>query len=687
MKIKKINLKNFRRLEDIELDFEAKETVFVGPNNSGKTSATSAFKLFLSTNNFKIHDFSVSRISDIDKIGNGEELTFPSIEMDLWLTINPDIEFGRTFALLPNISATIDQVGVRIQYSVKDIDNLKKEYFSFFPAQENGSRAKTLSHFLSLPNNLTRHFGMAYWTLENIEGEIQQHHMDTDEAKKTLSSLIKVDFVDAQRNIDDHEAARSTRLSQAFATYYKRNLQQAEANEGANKVIEENNENLNTHYEESFKGIMGVLKGIGVPSVNDRELKLISSLSPEVALKGNTELLYFDPKYKHELPESYNGLGFKNLVYIAIQVSHYYLQWISTEDKRALCQIIFIEEPEVHLHSQVQQIFISNIWKIIGDIANQSQEEENIPQLVVTTHSSHILDAVEFEKVRYFKRCCLAHEDPYTISTLNASKVLSMRTFQPNRPSASGETQNEAEVFLFLKKYMRLTHCDLFFSDAAILVEGAAEKLLLPVMIDKVSPELNSTYLSILEVGGAYASRFSGLLEFIGIPYLVITDIDSVDPSNNRSACRADANGAITSNSSIKFYLNEDMISTLSTLSDEQVKVAEDGGYIAFQKPTPTPSFGDDETMYGRTFEECFIYQNINKFKSDELVCDFNIPDEAEPAKQEVYEAIKSSSFKKTDFALSLGSSDFEWKTPEYISLGLAWLKSKLIVDDVRLGE
>ncbi len=47
MKIKKINLRNFRRLEDIEIDFGEKETVFVGPNNSGKTSATSAFKIFL----------------------------------------------------------------------------------------------------------------------------------------------------------------------------------------------------------------------------------------------------------------------------------------------------------------------------------------------------------------------------------------------------------------------------------------------------------------------------------------------------------------------------------------------------------------------------------------------------------------------------------------------------------------
>ena len=324
MKIKKVNLRNFRRLEDVEIDFGEKETVFVGPNNSGKTSATSAFKLFLKTLDFKIHDFSVSKIADLSRFGRGEEgAEVPTLEMDLWLSINPDIEFGRVFSLLPGISAAIEEVGVRIQYTVNDEDRLKEDYFSAFPEKEDGSRAKSLAQFLALPTNLSRHFSTVYWTLEKVGGETKTHHMDADEAKTNLSSIVRVDFVDAQRNIDDHEASRSTRLSQAFGTYYKNNLQQVDVSEEANRIIDENNENLNQHYEVSFKGLMRTLKSLGVPSVNDRELKLISSLSPEIALKGNTELLYIDPNHNHELPEAYNGLGFKNLVYIAIQVSHY----------------------------------------------------------------------------------------------------------------------------------------------------------------------------------------------------------------------------------------------------------------------------------------------------------------------------------------------------------------------------
>ena len=37
----------------------------------------------------------------------------------------------------------------------------------------------------------------------------------------------------------------------------------------------------------------------------------------------------------------------------------------------------------------------------------------------------------------------------------------------------------------FIKKYLTLTKCDLFFADKAIFVEGSSERLILPDMIDK----------------------------------------------------------------------------------------------------------------------------------------------------------------------------------------------------------
>ena len=646
-----------------------------------------AFRLFLKSNDFKIHDFSVVRIKDINDFGTASEddepVLLPAMEMDLWLSIDPDMEFGSVFALIPNVSAIIDNVGMRIKYCVKDAHKLRSDFWAAFPVQDDGTRAKKLSYFLSLPNNLSRYFSLAYFTLEDTSVGIVDHHMDSDEAKKSLKALIRVDFVDAQRNIDDHEAARSTRLSGAFSTFYKKNLQQAEVNEEANRVIDENNTNLNAHYAEHFEGLLGVIHNLGVPSVNDRKLKLVSSLSPEVALQGNTSLLYVDTEQNHELPEAYNGLGFKNLVYMAIQVSHFHLQWVNTEEKRPFCQLIFIEEPEAHLHSQVQQTFIANIWQIVRSAAEEIGEPDKVPQLAISTHSSHILDECEFSKVRYFKRCVLRGEDPTLVTTLNASEVLSLRGFKPNKASADGDVEDEKITINFLRKYMKLTHCDLFFSDAAILVEGTVEKLLLPEMINKAAPELNRVYLTTLEIGGAYASRFASLLEFLGMPYLVITDLDSVDPAKNRAACRADSAGAVTSNSSLKFFLGKSDISDLIVLPEAEKIVSDGSGYVAFQQKTSVDSYAQGDILTGRTLEETLIYQNISLFSSKRIPSGIVFTGRLLKDHEAVYQAIRGSSFKKTEFALDVMSTSEEWETPEYIFEGLRWLTGKTCLASV----
>lgn len=77
----------------------------------------------------------------------------------------------------------------------------------------------------------------------------------------------------------------------------------------------------------------------------------------------------------------------------------------------------------------------------------------------------------------------------------------------------------------------------MFFADKAILVEGASERLLIPDMIDKCDKsgdfssqkyKLPAQYYTLIEIGGAYAYKFIPFIEFLGIPCLILTDIDSV---------------------------------------------------------------------------------------------------------------------------------------------------------------
>lgn len=680
MKITSIAIRNFRRFERVAIGFEEDETVFVGPNNSGKTSATAAFRCFLGGKDFRVHDLSVAKVPAMDVFGNGGGAEgLPTIELDLWFSIDPNhISFGRAFTLLPELSDELEKVGIRLKYQPRDPEKMREAYWAAYPAPEEGARIRTLSQFLGTDSNLKQHYEIAYFSLDDSGEETVETQLDSNDGKSLLKDLLRVDFVDAQRSVDDDEANRSNRLSKAFSAFYKKNLEQAEAEQSAYQVIDENNQKLTEHYQMHFSGLMDVIKGLGVPSINDRDLKIVSSLSPLVALQGNTDLLYIDVARQHELPESYNGLGFKNLIYMAIQISHFHLQWMRTEQNRPLCQLIFIEEPEVHLHAQVQQTFITNIWDIISKAAKATGQEDLVPQFVVSTHSSHILDAVDFVKVRYFERCELEGEDRQAVSTLNASRVHSLRNFQPEPVEVEGKQVDSEEAKRFLLRYLKLTHCDLFFADAAILVEGTVEKLLLPKMVEKTAPSLRTKYLSILEVGGAYAHRFEGLLSFLNIPHLVITDLDSVDPEGKHPACRGNHQGALTSNASLKKFFGVNTVQQLLALPAEQKTDEGKDRCVAFQVGITVEEAGKSLQMIPRTIEEAFAYDNFTILRSGELSVGIDVPEDLGKAYLVIFERIKSSGFKKTEFALDVLASETTWVTPGYIAEGIHWLEQRL---------
>jgi len=191
---------------------------------------------------------------------------------------------------------------------------------------------------------------------------------------------------------------------------------------------------------------------------------------------------------------------------------------------------------------------------------------------------------------------------------------------------------------------------------------------------------LRRNYLTILEVGGAYAHRFAGLLGFLAIPYLVITDLDSVDPQDNRKVCRADKPGAVTSNASLKSFLDKSLITELIAMDIEEQKLAGNTCFVAYQKITSVAGHPPDSPMIGRTFEETFTYENMQLFRDGVISLGTEMPvsQDFEEEYKTIFEKVKSSSFKKTEFALTVASSASEWVVPQYIADGLCWLETKL---------
>ena len=103
---------------------------------------------------------------------------------------------------------------------------------------------------------------------------------------------------------------------------------------------------------------------------------------------------------------------------------------------------------------------------------------------------------------------------------------------------------------------LQTTHCDLFFADAVILVEGSAENMLVPHFIRNKYPKLYQRYISILSINGRHSHRLNPLIEKLCIPTLVIADIDSAEATGHHKAIFPErGKGEISSNYTITQWL------------------------------------------------------------------------------------------------------------------------------------
>ena len=683
MKISQITIRNFRRLEDVTLDLHDQQTLLVGPNNSGKTSVSAALRYFIRKGQaFSLYDLSLSQVIKLDSYTpDNEEIKLPKISIDLWFQFEADkIEFGQIFGLLDTLSTEINEVGIRCTYCVHDEEDLWRAYTDAYPEPNEGDeeQRKPLSYFLSLDNNFNKFFVRCFYSLHKVDEALEERKLDRKTGEKTLASLIRVDFVDAQRDMSDSELGRSRKLSSAFTYFYNKNLTQPEIDSAAKDLITKNNDSLTEHYGASFSEIMGAISELGVPAVHDRKMKIVSNIEAETALKENSMLMYVDEDNQHELPEAYNGLGFKNLIFMVIQIIGFHREWVETEESRPLTHLIFIEEPEAHLHAQVQQTFIENVWSLL----RSDNEDDPKSQFAITTHSSHVVNSANFDQVRYFCRCRAECDEETTGKTFNATAIKNLEKFTPKLLKVTDEPDIAAkEVRDFIKKYVALPHCDLFFADGVIFIEGSVERILMPEMIRKVAPGLSSKYISILEVGGAYAHRFSELMKFLELPYIVITDLDSVivEPDKTRaSACIASEPNAYTSNAVIKFYTGKKNISELNalTLTD---RTYNGECMISYQQPKAHTIDGVATTLEARTLEEAFIFENLDAIQSGNLLPKIKEDANSEDLNRVIFDLIRGSRFKKTDFALDVISST-DWVVPQYIKEALIWLQNRLEV-------
>ncbi|GAA1605099.1 ATP-dependent endonuclease [Kribbella sancticallisti] len=677
MHLQSFAVRNFRRLRRITVDLDDEATIFVGANNSGKTSAMHIFQYFLTKGvNFGIHDFSAAcwqQFNEYDPAVEGAAL--PDITLDLWFDVD-EANLHRVIDLLPDLEwEDSAPVGIRLSFDAKDPADLNANYLAM--KDEPGQWPEDLHDYLR--KRLGVEYHVVHYKLDRRQFDDQlllkpgQTLQVLEKGTEILRSIIKVDLLHAQRHLADTEQrGRDEDLSRTLGRYYQSYLEKPDPAQAPLQALADTEVGINKHFNKVFGPIVTRLNKLGYPGIDNPDLMVKTELRGETLMNTSAQVHYVVPgapagQPAITLPDRYNGLGFKNLIYMVVEIVAAHEARKQMAEGQPPVHLIMVEEPESHLHAQLQQVFIRQLKSIIDDV------EDPGTQFVLTTHSSHIVYE-DFSSIRYFAR--VRDKDTFRYSDVRDLSVFS--------------DEVEADTRKFLLQYLKLTHCDLFFADAAILVEGNVERLLVPLIIAQFCDRLATSHLTILELGGAFAHRFRKLVEFLGLHCLVITDIDSISgPPKAREACTTDEPGAITANQTLIQWLPaEESIEKLLELEPEKKEYRGGPGKatvrVAYQTPHEIAWNGEKLTIAGRTFEEALAFENLSWSQDDankSLRLKVKDPADLEAVVQGVFERVRT--LDKTKFALTLIEREVDWTCPSYITEGLDWLADEICDLDV----
>ena len=164
---------------------------------------------------------------------------------------------------------------------------------------------------------------------------------------------------------------------------------------------------------------------------------------------------------------SQNSLGYNNLLYIASILAELTLD--DEDDEQPLFKLLLIEEPEAHLHPQLQ-------IRLLNHLKSVAEENKNV-QVIVTTHSTVLASSVELESIIH-------------LSKSQAPVATPLRTCGLHSTSSQ-----------FINRWLDVTKSNLLFAGGVILVEGIAEQMIIPTLAEIVLKDQKDGYKSLEDLG------------------------------------------------------------------------------------------------------------------------------------------------------------------------------------------
>ena len=550
-----------------------------------------------------------------------------------------------------------------------------KDYATY--CSKAGKKKRTIREYIE--KNHSKYFKQI---IKSVNPADTEEYVEIKE-KSDVQRIINFKYIKAIRDVSnlDEAKAKSQTLSKLAVKYCEARRQETLDESLLDDVLKESDVKLDQSYKKIFKDVITDIERFSYGK-GEAKISVKSMLSASTLIKENANVVY--SKETEFLPEEYNGLGYMNLFamifYINIQIDEFRKITKASQTPSDI-NLLYIEEPEAHTHPQMQYVFIKNIQAKLqeGRKGKEGEDEINL-QMILSSHSSHIVSQSDFEKIKFF----------YRENDAIYSKNLSDLKTEMIDSGDDGENR-----FRFLKQYLTLERSELFFADKVIFVEGDTERILISAMMQKTDiankdtdgyVPLMSQNISVVEVG-AYSHIFDEFISYLGIKALIITDIDSTKgkiASNGRTyyeACKV-SSGEATSNASLKHYFNNIPFDKLKSLkkSEKVLTKNAEGKWISNPNGMVRIAYQTIQKRYhARSFEDAFIccnYEFVKQHKNEfKGLKNRNVIKDSKGAYYKIAnKCIDKKSAFATDILYFSDDNYSNWIIPDYIKEGLEWL-------------
>lgn len=475
MNIKSIAIKNFRNFKDFSIDFSEGFQTIIGENNIGKSNLYWAIRLILdrdmsyNTRNLDIKDFH----------GFKRELT---VEDHVIISIEL---FSEKLSSFPTFhSFNTSETTARLTY--------------LFAHKSKFVEDDEVPHEIELAQFKWQLFGGGNSLfIEDI--------LNLDSIRFSDLDGINLYYINAFRNInsDLHGSTKSL-----LSKYCQSRSETKTELDSVKKILKNSSDELNDlefipdiadNIQNKGESIAGQYFSfpISISFLSNYDIDAWSQLN-----------LYYSPEANNNVPIQTLGLGQKNILYLSLFIAE-----LENSSNSHEINILLIEEPEAHLHPQLQKILFSNL------------NDLKTTQVFMTSHSTHIASDCDYKNLNIIYR--------------NIHKEV--KSFSPFKEGLLSTRQN-----LLLKRYLDATRSEMFFASAIVFVEGVGEQFIIPSIAKEVY-DINFTEynVSIIPIHSRYFDPYLKLVQNsnLEIPAVAIIDGDSdeLDEEEENTAAVANA--------------------------------------------------------------------------------------------------------------------------------------------------